>query len=338
MRDNHTTGDPILPYIVPSKARQYSYFVIPRMLICDPAFSELDCTAKLIYSIMLNRLSLSAENPKDFTDREGRLYIIYPVDEIASTLQISRPTVIKMVNQLAKMGLIVKKRQGQGKPTLIYVMDFTAVVEKSFLPSPSQGNHMVSETEKSKKLTSRGKKAETQEVRKFDSSNIDSSYIDCSYLPSVRLYQNNSDGGNDRNDVNSSCPLDVQVDGVEGMIEGVKEQIEFDILVERRGPEVAKAVLSLIIGVLARAGPVSMGKNQYPEQLVKQRFKSLTFEEVDFALEKLFQTPGVRNQTAYLTTLLFNGQGGAELEAASLFSQEELNKSRYENRNQFRFF
>ena len=67
---------PHLPYIEPTKARQYSYFVIPKMLICDPAFANIDCAAKLIYSLMLNRLSLSAENPDRYTDEQNRLYII----------------------------------------------------------------------------------------------------------------------------------------------------------------------------------------------------------------------------------------------------------------------
>ena len=123
-----------LPYIAPAKARQYSYFVIPRMIICDPAFAGIDCAAKLIYSLMLSRLALSAENSEEYTDEQGNLFIVYPVEEIGQTLQLSKPTVVKMVNQLENAGLIIKKRQGQGKPALIYVMDFTAAVEENSTP------------------------------------------------------------------------------------------------------------------------------------------------------------------------------------------------------------
>lgn len=324
-----------LPFIEPSKARQYSYFVIPKMLICDPAFAHIDCAAKLIYSLMLNRLSLSAENPEKYSDELGRLYIIYPVEEIGQTLQISKPTVVKMVRQLEKAGLILKKRQGQGKPALIYVLDFTAAITPS--DAPEQANPAPEERlsfEKSKNLTSRRKEFELQEVKNFECSKNDLRKNDFSnILPSKEEGQSCFSTTKEQ-----LVEISLPEDDMDELVETVKNQIEYSVLVERRGEEIARAVLSLIVTVLARDGPVCLGKNQYPERFMKLRFRSLTYEDVDYALKKLYETPEVRNKTAYLTALLVNSPGLADVEAAALFAQDQRKYCNEENRNQFRFF
>lgn len=294
-----------LPYIEPHKARQYTYFVVPKVLLTDPAFAKIDCTAKIIYSLMLSRLSLSAENPGQYTDAEGRLYIVYSVDEIADTLQISRPTVVKMITQLNNAGLIEKKRQGQGKPTLYYVMDFTAALEK---PTDFQN---------SKFLTSRSKKSEILEFKNFNPSNNDLKNNDCSNNnPSFMQVQEGMKEG--------AIPFvpDYSQDDLEDITQNVKDSIEYDVFEEKWGQEIAQYVLSLIVGVLTRTGPVTMGGNEYPEEVVKKRYRSLKFEDVDLALEKLFANPDVRNQNAYLRTLLYNAPGSSELEACALVARD----------------
>ena len=65
-----------LPRIKPRQALQYRYLVIPQLLITDPAFADIDCAAKLTYAILLNRLTLSAENPAEYTDEEGQLFVM----------------------------------------------------------------------------------------------------------------------------------------------------------------------------------------------------------------------------------------------------------------------
>lgn len=332
---------PHLPYIEPTKARQYSYFVIPKMLICDPAFANIDCAAKLIYSLMLNRLSLSAENPDRYTDEQNRLYIIYPIEEISQTMQISKPTVVKMVKQLEKAGLIIKKRQGQGKPTLIYVLDFTAAIISEENPKQTNTSQGDQTPEKLKKLTSRSKEVEIQEIKKIECSKNDFSNLDRSnFLPSERpLYQ---DGEKKKSAISTmkykSVEASLADNAINQLIDEVRNQIDYDILSERHGEEIARAVLSLIVTALARDGPVYLGRNLYPENLMKQRFRALTYEDVDFALKKLYETPGVRNQTAYLTTLLFNSPGCSDLEATAMYLQDQEKMNREKNRNQFRFF
>lgn len=142
-----------LEYLNPSTARQYDFYLIPKLLIDHEAFDGIDYGAKLLYSLMLNRASLSATNAKDFTDKNGNLYIIYTVEQVMVNMRCAKATAVKMLKQLDEIGLIEKKRQGQGKPTIIYVKDFATV---DFL--------------KFKSYTSRSSNNETQEVQNLKCS------------------------------------------------------------------------------------------------------------------------------------------------------------------------
>lgn len=319
-----------LPRIKPRQALQYRYLVIPQLLITDPAFADIDCAAKLTYAILLNRLTLSAENPAEYTDEEGQLFVIFTVEELQSTLHLSKPTAVKVLNQLEKAGLIEKKRQGQGKPTLLYVNDFTAAVE---LPSPggdsngpeSDQSTVEDSSEKLNDLTSRSEEFEPQEVKKLDCSKNDLRKND------LRISSSYQDEERKDREARALGPPHVRKIDIDDLTEDVKNQIEYDVLKEVHGECVAKSVLFLIVGVLARDGPFYFEKGQYPEEAVKQRFRSLEYMDIDRALNILYQTPGVRNQTAYLQTLLFNAVGSSDIEAAALWEQNE--NQRKKNRN-----
>lgn len=319
-----------LPRIKPRQALQYRYLVIPQLLITDPAFADIDCAAKLTYAILLNRLTLSAENPAEYTDEEGQLFVIFTVEELQSTLHLSKPTAVKVLNQLEKAGLIEKKRQGQGKPTLLYVNDFTAAVE---LPSPggdsngpeSDQSTVEDSSEKLNDLTSRSEEFEPQEVKKLDCSKNDLRKND------LRISSSYQDEERKDREARAVGPPHVRKIDIDDLTEDVKNQIEYDVLKEVHGECVAKSVLFLIVGVLARDGPFYFEKGQYPEEAVKQRFRSLEYMDIDRALNILYQTPGVRNQTAYLQTLLFNAVGSSDIEAAALWEQNE--NQREKNRN-----
>lgn len=138
-----------LNYMQPQSARGYRYLVVPKELIENPAYSGLDFGAIILYAKMLERAGLSARNEDKFSDKNGRLFIIYTVEQMERDLQRSHPTIIKLTKQLADIGLIQKVRQGQGKPSKIYIMDFTSAPH--------------SEPEKPK-----GKGTELQEVKDFN--------------------------------------------------------------------------------------------------------------------------------------------------------------------------
>lgn len=107
------------------EAEQFSFYRVPRMLIKDPHFKSLSSDAKLLYGLMLDRMALSLKN--DWLDEDNRVYIYYTVEDIMEDLGCARATGVKVLAELdAKkgIGLIEKKRQGLGKPDVIYVKNF----------------------------------------------------------------------------------------------------------------------------------------------------------------------------------------------------------------------
>lgn len=116
-------------------AEQYLFYRIPKTLITGDEFREISVESKLLYGLMLDRLSLSMKNR--WFDNLNRAYIIYTVEDIMTDLQCGNQKAIKLLNELEKKaGLIKRKRQGLGKPSLTYVLKFST----SNLQNPS-GSH-----------------------------------------------------------------------------------------------------------------------------------------------------------------------------------------------------
>ena len=108
-------------YFYGIQAEQFSFYRIPKLLFTHPVFKRMSTEAKTLYGILLDRMNLSAKN--NWIDEEGRVYIIFTVDEIMEALGCAEQKAIKLLSELdTKAGLIERKRQGLGKPNLIYVV------------------------------------------------------------------------------------------------------------------------------------------------------------------------------------------------------------------------
>ena len=109
-------------YYYGAQADQFSFIRIPRVMIKDPAFAGLSVYAKLLYSVLLARMSLSSKN--GWFDEENRVYIVYPVSEAQEDLGIGKKKAMEVIAELVEFGLLAKKRRGQGLPSLLYVKSF----------------------------------------------------------------------------------------------------------------------------------------------------------------------------------------------------------------------
>ena len=122
---------------------QFSHFRIPRQLITHPHFKPLSTDAKLLYGMLLNRMSLSAKN--GWHDDTGRVYIYFTVKEVCEAISCGRNKAMRLLAELDTskgIGLIERVKQGQGKPDRIFVkritvQENTEVLDQEPTPVPS---------------------------------------------------------------------------------------------------------------------------------------------------------------------------------------------------------
>lgn len=326
-----------LEYLKPQSGQKYSFYSLPKLLMDSPVFDSVDTDAKILYCCFLERAAQSAKNPDEYTDDKGRLYIIYTIEEIMERRRCARATAVKWVSQLNEIGLIEKKRRGQGKATIIYVKDFATAdfpapiqtideeAPPADEPQPADPEHVTTEpvpetprdsTDKSRSLhlellevqdvnfkkfkpyTSRNSSCELQEVQ--DVNSIEKDLIEKDLIdPSFPpSLQNKAE------ETEGGKESTLDFDKLE---EQVKEQIDFDVLLQM-GYDKSQImeIVRLIVDTLCRDGPISIGKNTVPGLLVKKRLRELGAEHIASILDKLSEAQNIRNPRAYLLALLCN--------------------------------
>ena len=158
-------------YFYGDESKEFSYFRIPRLLITHQRFKNISVEAKLLYGLLLDRMGLSEEH--GWYDEDGRVFIYYTVEEIADDLCCGRDKAMKLLAELDKTkgaGLIERVRQGQGKPTKIYVKRFTTrevPPKKEEIPAPISEVEIL-DVQKSEIPTSRGRKIRLIVVEKSE--------------------------------------------------------------------------------------------------------------------------------------------------------------------------
>lgn len=107
------------------EAEQFAFYRIPKTLFTNDYFRSLSSDAKVLYGLMLDRMSLSVKNR--WLDQENRVYIIFTLEEIQKYMNCGKDKGVKMLAELDTVkgiGLIERVRQGQGRPALIYIKNF----------------------------------------------------------------------------------------------------------------------------------------------------------------------------------------------------------------------
>ena len=110
-------------YFYGAEAEQFFFYRIPKVLFTEERFRSVSAEAKVLYGLLLDRMSLSCKN--GWLDRAGRVYIIFTIEEVMTALGCADQKAGKLLHELeSKCRLIERKRQGLGKPNLIYVKNF----------------------------------------------------------------------------------------------------------------------------------------------------------------------------------------------------------------------
>lgn len=101
-------------YFYGQQSDLFTFYRVPKVLFTNERFWNISADAKMLYGILLDRMSLSAKN--GWIDKNGRVYIIFTIDEAKMALNCAEQKAIKLLSELEKKaGLIERKRQGLGK-------------------------------------------------------------------------------------------------------------------------------------------------------------------------------------------------------------------------------
>ena len=280
-------------YFYGGQSEAFSFYRIPRQLVTGAEFRNLSIDAKLLYGMMLDRMGLSARN--GWYDELDRVYIYYTVDEIMEDLCCGHNKAVRLLAELDTkgVGLIERKKQGQGKPTMIYVKQFVETVP----PAP-----------RGKSAPSRLPKKGNQEVSKEE---VQTSQNETSRLPengSADFPKREANYNNkNQTDYSYTDPSIHPPDGRE-IEESVREQIDYPLLAQSYPHDDPDCLLELICDVLSSTSPtMRIGSENIPTPTVQDRFRRLTFEHVSYVLDALRETTTkIWNIRAYLLTALYN--------------------------------
>ena len=305
-----------LDYYYGIEAEQFSFYRVPRLLIKDERFKKLSSDAKLLYGLMLDRMSLSMKN--EWFDDENRAYIIYTIDSIMEDLGCAKEKAVKVLAELDSVkgiGLVEKVRRGLGKPDIIYVKNFASISEQMDEKEPANAYEITevgkSNFKKSENRTSGSQKIKLQEVRK---SNHNYTNYNQTYMNQTNYNHTEESYNNPINQSATEKPQDDVIDSMDdaqAYIELIKENINYDHHMKYDGygeKELYDELFGIICEVVCvKRKSIRVAGEDYPYELVKSRFLKLNSSHLEYVIGCMKETTTkITNIKAYMITALYN--------------------------------
>lgn len=269
-------------YFYGQQSEQFSFYRIPKILFSQDKFWNVSTDAKLLYGILLDRMNLSARN--GWLDEAGRVYIIFTIEEIKESLGCAEKKAVKLLDELEKKAeLIERKRQGLGKPNLIYVKNFISEsVERQFLNCQNDNSATFQNT--------------IQDLSKAQGNNTDIKNTDLSDTNSIFPSENcGKENGNEE---------------YQQYYQYFYEQLGMEYLQKDYPYDVDRLenILELVVEtVCSKRQIIRIGGDDRPIEVVKSRFMKLDSEHIRYVLDCFKEnTTKIRNIRQYMLASLYN--------------------------------
>ena len=307
------------------EAEQYSFYRIPKVLFTAECFQTLSCEAKVLYGLMLDRMSLSIKNR--WFDGEDRVYIIFTVDEVAELMNCGTQKAVKLMKELDSekgIGLIEKKRLGLGRPNVIYVKNFLLqdmkrATEKENSISEQQGK--VSQFKNGENHNSEIVKIAIQEVPESSSKNNENHNSGMMKKATQELgkSQSNKTEKNDteRNKTDSipsylinQTDKDIR-DGMDAMEEMsiyrqlIQDHIEYQCHKQKEVDDLVELMVEVMM--MPDNSMIRIAGVDKPVSIVKNRFMKINYSHIEYVMLCMKKnTTKIKNIKTYLITALYN--------------------------------
>lgn len=274
-------------YFYGAEADQFSFYRIPKVLFTEERFKSISAEAKVLYGLLLDRMSLSARN--GWLDEEGRVYIIFSVEDIMTSMGCANQKAAKLLYELeSKCSLIERKRQGLGKPNLIYVKNFVTPSESHFKKCENHDSGSV-------KITS-------QESLKSHANNTENNNTEFSDTESF-LFTSFREN-------HTREPKRSEADQRQQYKDLIMENISYDTLLYDYpyDQDILTEILEIMVDVVCTTKPtVRISGDDKPAEVVRSQFLKLDSEHIRFVMGGLKEnTTRIRNMRQYLLATLYN--------------------------------
>ena len=266
-----------LDYFYGQAGELFSFYRIPKALFQEQRFQTLSTDAKTLYGILLDRMSLSAKN--GWLDEQGRVFIIFTIEDVKRALCCADNKATKLLRELEKFGLIERKRRGQGKPSLVYVKNFSAESSKESVQNRDNDDSCGSKIACQDPVKSRGIKKKENKTE-MNNTNL--------------ILSDESEKMKNRELLEEyfSCSL------------------EIDLLL-RLYPDdedTLYQIVDLLVDTCAtNRKTLRIAGDDKPAEVVRSRFMKLNADHIQFVLKCLAENSSpIRNMKQYLLASLYN--------------------------------
>ena len=266
-----------LDYFYGQTGELFSFYRIPKALFQEQRFQSLSTDAKTLYGILLDRMSLSAKN--GWLDEQNRVFIIFTIEDVKRALCCADNKATKLLRELEEFGLIERKRRGLGRPSLVYVKNFSADSSKT-----------------------RFQNRENHESGGFKSASQDPAKPRCN-----KTDKNNTEM-NETYSFNSE-----ETDGMsqrEQLEKYFSQSLEVELLL-RLCPDdedIIYQIVDLLVDTCAtKRKMLRVAGDDRPAEVVRSRFMKLNADHIKFVLKCLAENSSpIRNMKQYLLASLYN--------------------------------
>ena len=266
-----------LDYFYGQAGKLFSFYRIPKALFQEQRFQNLSTDAKTLYGILLDRMSLSVKN--EWFDKQGRVFIIFTIEDVKRALCCADNKATKLLRELENFGLIERKRRGLGKPSLVYVKNFSAESSKESVKNRDNDDSCGSKIACQDPVKSRGIKKKENKTE-MNNTNL--------------ILSDESEKMKNRELLEEyfSCSL------------------EMDLLL-RLYPDdedTIYQIVDLLVDTCAtKRKMLHIAGDDKPAEVVRSRFMKLNADHIKFVLKCLAENSSpIRNMKQYLLASLYN--------------------------------
>ena len=276
---------PEFDYYYGQEAEQFTFYRIPKVLFTSDVFHGLSSDAKVLYGLMLDRMSLSLKN--QWLDEMNRVFIYFTLEDVMKYMNCGHNKGVRIMAELDSekgIGLIERVKQGLGKPTKIYVKSFMLTQREASI-TDKEGN-----CELSTKLF-------TEEANKTNINKTELNDMNKSIYPSYLGNETSLPSGQD------------EIDRWNGYRQMIIDNIEYKSWFERFG-DIATEILDIMVEtVCSNRESIRIDGSDFPATVVRSQLLKLNYGHIEYAIGSLRNnTSKVYNIKAYVLATLYNSR------------------------------